>query len=459
MKRIFAEEPSTLEKYLYEIICLIMMLIMLHGMVQGILLYGVTTMSIIEGIILLTAGTFFVLSRFFQWFRPLKVPLVLLANVALVYFWFSLAGIFGPTGIGAVAVGTVSIIFLPVRYRNIFLILIMIVFVALVMLQFETDIIQYNPLDYETIQYDYLVVLFGTLLVINFLKTEFDKERFRAQSQNSELEQLNWSLKRNVREKEKVIKNLKHTQNQLIESEKMASLGHFTAGIAHEINNPLNFVGGSVLPIRNNIAEIKESMSKKQLKDHAEELEELEMLLENIEKGTHHIGDILSNLLKITPKNDPDEGGYEFNLQEVVDDTFHLVKHASPQIDFELKNEDPIKFDGLPVEFNQMLLNLLRNSIDAVENKKKPKISLWMSQQEENIEIQIKDNGYGIPPKIQKKIFDPFFTTKAPGKGTGVGLYIVYTLIKKYGGNIKVESKESKGTAFIITLPIHQEEK
>ncbi|WP_258103001.1 sensor histidine kinase [Marinoscillum sp. MHG1-6] len=454
MKYRIPRASTGLEKSLFEIICLIIVLIMLHGMIQGFWLYGISTMVLVEAAAIVIFGTFFFLSRYKGLFNHLRIPLMALCLLVLIYFWISLSGIYGPSGIGAVAVGIICIIFLPPRFRNFFLVLIMSILVGLVIIQLKTDWIVQAPQSNETLPYDYLVVLFGTFLMVNYLKMEFDKERKRARSQNSELEQLNFSFRQNIKEKERIIKNLTRTQNQLIESEKMASLGHFTAGIAHEINNPLNFVGGSIQPIKNNIDALKNQINGSQLESVKEELVELNMLLDNVERGTKHIEDILSNLIKITPKNDPSESSTDFNLQEVVLDTYYLVKHASSHISFDLQAEQPINYHGLPLEFNQCLLNLLRNSIDAVEEVSNPSINVQLFQKEDKIKIKVQDNGIGVPKKIQNKIFDPFFTTKAPGKGTGVGLYIVYTIVKKYGGTIEVESKEAAGTTIEISLPV-----
>ena len=279
-------------------------------------------------------------------------------------------------------------------------------------------------------------------------------------------------------ELEKSFKELKATQAQLIQSEKMASLGELTAGIAHEIQNPLNFV--------NNFSEVNkeliEELNAERLKPKAErndrfENEIINDIKENEEKINHHgkrADAIVKGMLQHTRMSTGQKEPTDINA--LCDEYLRLSYHGMRARDkdfnatFKADFDDSIgKINIVPQDIGRVLLNLYNNAFYAVMQKKndltgskillgldayEPIVSVSTKKLKDKIEISVKDNGPGIPPNIVEKIFQPFFTTKPTGEGTGLGLSLSYDIVKSRRGEIKVETKEGEGTTFIIQLPI-----
>ncbi|MCS5491311.1 ATP-binding protein [Algoriphagus limi] len=258
---------------------------------------------------------------------------------------------------------------------------------------------------------------------------------------------------------------LKSTQAQLIQSEKMASLGELTAGIAHEIQNPLNFV--------NNFSEL----NKELIADLIEEiengdLEEVKLIATDIEnneeKINHHgkrAGAIVKSMLEHSRTNSGERTLTDLN--ELADEYLRLSYHGlrakdkSFQADFKTDFEPNLpKVNIVAQDIGRVLLNLINNAFYVVDEKAKsgiegykPEVIVNTNKTERGIEISVKDNGKGIPESIKEKIFQPFFTTKPTGSGTGLGLSLSYDIVKAHGGEIKIESKEGRGTVFTLEIP------
>jgi len=269
-------------------------------------------------------------------------------------------------------------------------------------------------------------------------------------------------------QKEKVettLTELKATQAQLIQSEKMASLGELTAGIAHEIQNPLNFV--------NNFSEVNTELIDELEQEVAKgNLDEVKVIARNIkeneEKINHHgkrAGDIVKGMLQHSRTNSGVKESTSINAlaDEYLRLSYHGLKakdksfNATMNTDFD-KTVGNIKI--IPQDIGRVLLNLYNNAFYAVSEKKKsadggydPTVSVNTKKADNQITIIVKDNGNGIPKKVVDKIFQPFFTTKPAGQGTGLGLSLSYDIVNAHGGEIKVETKENEGTEFIIQLP------
>jgi signal transduction histidine kinase len=280
-------------------------------------------------------------------------------------------------------------------------------------------------------------------------------------------------LYRNNRQKQKTNKvlegtltNLKSTQSQLIQSEKMASLGELTAGIAHEIQNPLNFV--------NNFSEVNEELltEMKNDLDHGK-IEDAKVLannaIENQKKINHHgkrADAIVKNMLQHSRIGSNKKESTDINA--LADEYFRLSYHGLRAKDKGFNTEIKTDFDQsigkidiIPQDIGRVILNLVTNAFYAVTEKKNqnsngyvPTVSVSTKKANGKVEIKVKDNGNGIPQKVVDKIFQPFFTTKPTGQGTGLGLSLSYDIIKAHGGEIKVETKEDEGAEFIIQLPL-----
>jgi signal transduction histidine kinase len=271
-------------------------------------------------------------------------------------------------------------------------------------------------------------------------------------------------------ELELALKELKATQSQLIQSEKMASLGELTAGIAHEIQNPLNFVNNFSEVTNEMIVELKEELSKGNTeRDKNFEEEILNDISQNLEKILHHgkrADAIVKGMLQHSRASSGQKELTDINAlaDEYLRLSFHglRAKDKSFNADFKTDFDETIGMINIvPQDFGRVLLNLFNNAFYAVNEKKRknpvsyePTVSVATKKTGNRVSITVSDNANGIPQQVVEKIFQPFFTTKPTGEGTGLGLSISYDIIKAHGGEIKVESQEGEGTKFIIELPI-----
>ncbi len=272
--------------------------------------------------------------------------------------------------------------------------------------------------------------------------------------------------------------DLKQAQSQLVESEKMASLGQLTAGIAHEINNPINFVSSNINPLSRDIDLLfaaLDSFEKIQLspqsseKREAEILEwknkldldylnvEIKQLLKGIRVGAGRTSEIVKGL-KLFSRLDEDEAKYA-DILEGIDSTLVICRNLFDNRINILKDYGPLeKIECFPGKLNQVFLNLISNSVYAI-NKKFNKsaggeIRIYARMDADKVSLRFSDNGIGMDEEARKRLFEPFFTTKEVGEGTGLGMSISYTTIKRHNGQISVESSPGTGTEFLIELPL-----
>ncbi|MEM6254235.1 MAG: ATP-binding protein [Cyanobacteria bacterium P01_D01_bin.156] len=284
------------------------------------------------------------------------------------------------------------------------------------------------------------------------------------------LETANRQLATQTAELTQTLEELKQYQRQLIQAEKMSSLGEMMAGIAHEMNNPINFVRGNLTPLSNycqDLLDLVETYKTEYPQPTQAVLEkqadidldfvskDLGNVLSSLKLGTQRLRDIVSSLRNYSRL---DEAAIkEFDIHEGINSTLlilnHRIKHGVEVIkDF---SSLPM-IQGSPAQLNQVFTNILANALDAMfEADCQAKQLIIKTQQldAKHIQISFRDNGPGIPPEIQTKIFDPFFTTKAIGKGTGLGLGICFKIIEQHHGKIEIKSKPGDGTTFLITLP------
>jgi signal transduction histidine kinase len=264
---------------------------------------------------------------------------------------------------------------------------------------------------------------------------------------------------------EKTLKDLKATQSLLIQSEKMASLGELTAGIAHEIQNPLNFVNNFSEVSTELVDEMNEEIQKGNLEDAQQIAADLKDNLSKINYHGKRAGDIVRGMLQHSRSSSGQKEPTDINA--LADEYLRLAYHGLRAKDKSFNatmNTDFDPFIGLvniiPQDIGRVILNLITNAFYVVAEKKKsgienynPTVSVTTKKIADKILISVKDNGNGIPQKVLDKIFQPFFTTKPTGQGTGLGLSLSYDIVKAHGGELKVETKEGEGTVFIIQLP------
>lgn len=311
-------------------------------------------------------------------------------------------------------------------------------------------------------------ILIGILAFVGALAFGLFTNNRQKQKANTLLKIQKAEINEKSQQLEKTLSNLKATQSQLIQSEKLASLGELTAGIAHEIQNPLNFV--------NNFAELSVYLAKdinseihKQNidKEYVDEL--LTDLMHNQEKINLH-GKRASIIVKGMLEHSRTNTGVKelININKLCDEYFRLAFHGlrAKDKDFNCEmtthfDETIPKIDIISQDIGRVVLNLINNAFYAVTEHKRltnlsynPTVTLSTYKLEKAIEIRIKDNGTGISDSIKEKIFKPFFTTKPSGKGTGLGLSLAFDIVTKgHGGTLNVESIEGVGTEFIIQLP------
>jgi two-component system, NtrC family, sensor kinase len=319
----------------------------------------------------------------------------------------------------------------------------------------------------------------GALVVRRRQPGEFPKhtvdllQTFAAQSvlaiQNARLFE---SVESRTRELTKSLEDLRAAQDRLIQTEKLASLGQLTAGIAHEIKNPLNFVNNFSTLSKELVDELGDALKPVALDDKKrEELDELTYLLKgNLEKVVQHgqrADSIVKNMLLHSREGSRERRSVDLNT--LVEDSLNLAYHGAraEKQEFNIKLErsfDPAAgvIDLFPQEVTRVLLNLISNAVYAAMKRKtetkldgyEPILTAGTKNLGDSVEIWIRDNGGGIPPEVREKIFNPFFTTKPPGEGTGLGLSLSYDIIvKQHSGSIEVDTQPGEFTEFRVILP------
>ena len=308
-----------------------------------------------------------------------------------------------------------------------------------------------------------LLVALAVFLLLAIILWRNNRHRQRAylllQNQKLETEQQKQKA-------EQALEDLKSTQSQLIQSEKMASLGELTAGIAHEIQNPLNFI--------NNFSEVNteliEEMKTELKADNNEDAIAIaNTIAENEQKINFH-GKRADAIVKGMLQHSRSSSGVKepTDINALADEYLRLAYHGLRAKDKSFNATMKTDYDEtigniniIPQDIGRVILNLITNAFYAVTERKKqagdgyePVVSVSTKKSKDKVEIKIKDNGNGIPQKVLDKIFQPFFTTKPTGQGTGLGLSLSYDIVKAHGGELKVETKEREGAEFIIQLLI-----
>jgi signal transduction histidine kinase len=283
---------------------------------------------------------------------------------------------------------------------------------------------------------------------------------------NRQKQNANALLQYQKDEIQKNLAELKAAQTQLIQSEKMASLGELTAGIAHEIQNPLNFVNNFSEVNTELLVEMKEEMDKGNI-DDAKAI--ANSIIENEQKINHH-GKRADAIVKGMLQHSRSSSGVKepTDINALAGEYLRLAYHGLRAKDKSFNATMITDFDKsigniniIPQDIGRVMLNLITNAFYAVAEKKKeqpdghePTVSVRTKKIGDRIQIKVSDNGNGIPQKVLDKIFQPFFTTKPTGEGTGLGLSMSYDIIKAHGGELKVNTKEGEGAEFVIQIPV-----
>ena len=385
----------------------------------------------------------------------------------------------------------------PGQHRKVFIWAVSPIILSLLLLGIQTILTITNwlpaskPLN-DFLQSNFLIYLFvigivwATLIFSSFLYKQYGRQekkiledqvekermiRVREQERNELIAQQKVDLEIEVTDRTAELKQsletLKSTQSQLIQSEKMASLGELTAGIAHEIQNPLNFVNNFSEVSVELLAELKEEEEKGNKDDVIAIADDL---TQNLEKIRHH-GKRADAIVKGMLQHSRAGSGIKepTNINALAEEYMRLSYHGLRAKDKSFNAEMETHFDKklsninvIPQDIGRVLLNLFNNAFYAVNQKQKtggsdykPEVSVSTSSENGQVIIKVKDNGVGIPDVVKEKIMQPFFTTKPTGEGTGLGLSLTYDMVVKgHGGKIDVSTKEGDFTEFVITLPI-----
>lgn len=296
----------------------------------------------------------------------------------------------------------------------------------------------------------------------------------RVKERTHALQETNTSL-------QDALNHLKETQAQLVEAEKMASLGQLTAGVAHEINNPINFVTSNVAPLKRDIQIVWEAMEtiqevalsdlpvaekEQRINTYKEEQDieylktEIDFLLKGMHEGANRTAEIVKSL-RIFSRVDEDSLKFA-DINAGLESTLVILNSVIREgIQIDKQYAELPLVECYPGKLNQVFLNIITNAIYAINKKFKGNnggiLEIRTVANDEDVSISIRDNGTGMPEDIQERIFEPFFTTKEVGEGTGLGMSIVYNTIKKHKGEIKIESQVGEGTRFTLVIPIIQQ--
>ena len=358
-------------------------------------------------------------------------------------------------------------------------------------------IVPYNDFSNYTkeggIALNVVVLAFALADKINTFKREKERsqeETLMALKENERIireQNINLEIKVNERTQElsqansdlsQTLIDLKEAEGQLVEAEKMASLGQLTAGIAHEINNPINFVTSNITPLNRDVdmlinfieemekiglSDLSVEEKKSQIEEHKEELDydylklEISQLLKGIHEGASRTSEIVKGL-RVFSRLDEDDLK-KANINDGLDSTLIVINNLlSNKIKLEKVYSDIPMIECYPGKLNQVFLNILSNAIYAINKKFVDEeggvLKISTDYNDKSIFVKIEDNGIGMDENTKKKIFEPFFTTKDVGEGTGLGMSIAYNTIKRHQGEIHVNSTPGLGTEFILELPI-----
>lgn len=287
----------------------------------------------------------------------------------------------------------------------------------------------------------YMILPLGALSGIFFLAASISEEIAKTyQERDTLLVDLEMKVQEKTKHLSEALLNLKKSQADLVQSARLASLGTLSAGIAHEINNSINYVNGALIPLERkvmkHIPESEAGMYKK--------------LFSAIKEGTQLTVDIVKSLRSYTGMNQAKIK--EVSINEVILSVLTILKSRLKNINVEIDVSNGLTIWGHQVGINQILMNLLTNAADAI-NSENGKITIKSYKSNSDTVIEVSDNGMGMSTEVIERIFDPFYTTKEIGHGTGLGMHIVKQEVNRHRGQINVNSEIGKGTTFKITLP------
>lgn len=304
------------------------------------------------------------------------------------------------------------------------------------------------------------IILLGGigLLWIQLKKVRQYSKQLNAQkddisTKSQEIIRINQIIQKRNQKLNETLTELRQTRVKLLESEKIASISVLISGLAHELNNPLNYVSGLIKPITLDLEELSKSVEEQNPTEAKFLIEEMNQLLSSLSVGVKKVSDIVKNVVDISPKIYPEQMK-AIDLAKILEASINVIQSDNPDVEITFEAEEDIVVYGDFAEFNKVFLNILTNSIDALSDHAFPRVTVRINHSDEYGVVNIKDNGVGMTTETLMNIYQPFYTTKEPGSGTGLGMFISYAIIKKYKGDISVDSEIDVGTEFTIKLPL-----
>jgi signal transduction histidine kinase len=249
-------------------------------------------------------------------------------------------------------------------------------------------------------------------------------------------------------------------QEQMVNTEKLASLGRLSAGIAHEVNNPLNFVKNSIPPLKESLLALDGRLGSSDPKLH-QALSDSREVIQIMENGVDRMSQILRALLDFSRQSPSSAAAEDVDLRAAAESALALLRHElKDRVEVETEFEGSLIVRGSSGQLGQVLMNVIKNAIHAVGDRDASagggKITIQAVQRGDKAVVSITDNGCGMPPEAIARAFEPFFTTKPVGRGTGLGLAIVHGIVEKHGGTVELSSVVGEGTTVRVTLPRRQ---
>jgi len=292
---------------------------------------------------------------------------------------------------------------------------------------------------------------------IGFLARSFNSMSEGLEQRERALQALNAELETRVRDRtaelEASYRDLKEAQAQLVQSEKMASLGVLVAGVAHEINNPVTFIVNNTEPLRELLAEVEEVADARPELGLQERLRSIREIVELIDEGAVRTAGIVTDLRSFSRISDARLENVD--VRDAIEVTLRLLRPRwAGRIDVHCDITDLPVIEAASGQLEQVLMNLIANACDAIADRG----TIWITARgdDDRLRISVRDDGSGIAPEDVQRIFDPFFTTKPQGKGTGLGLAITHGIVESHGGTIHVDSAERRGTEVVVSLPLRK---